>query len=390
MKLRSPTLVGVNLLWLVPGVVGGSEEYIGSSLRALAEHPPADLAVRLFALDAFRDAHADLVEAFPTSTLALRGRLKSARVAAESTWLAGAARRARVEVMHHAGGVVPFGSPRPSVVTIHDIQPLDLPENFSTLKRRYLGAMLPRAARQAEIVAVSSRFVAGTVVERFGLDPARVRVVPPCLTPRAEGAAPADVAARRGISRPYVVYPGITYPHKNHRVLIDALARFRSPRLELVLAGGEGSEEGALAEAIDGAGLRDRVHRVGRIPRAELDALIGASSGLVMPSRYEGFGMPVLEAMAVGVPVVVADRASLPEVGGDAVLRLDPDDVGAWASALAELATGRGPAVRAARSGKGRSRAASYDPERTAKALAAAYRAAAGRPGDQVNPSDPG
>ena len=134
--------VGVNLTWLVPGVVGGSEEYLVRSLLAL---PPPDRLqpeVVIFGLDALAGAHPELAERFELVTLPLRGRLKSARVAAESSWLAVQAHRRRLDVVHHGGGVL-LWAPGRTVVTIHDLQPLELPASFSTLKRRWRNGCCP-------------------------------------------------------------------------------------------------------------------------------------------------------------------------------------------------------------------------------------------------------
>jgi alpha-1,3-rhamnosyl/mannosyltransferase len=372
--------VGVNLLWLVPGVVGGSEEYTVQALLGLAQRNPGDLDVHLYGLEALAAAHPDLAAAFPLRSLRLEGRLKPGRVAAESSWLVAQARRDRIEVLHHAGGVIPPGAWPTTVVTVYDIQPLEFPHYFSGVKRRWLAAMLPRAVRKADVVATMTEFVRASLVDRLGADPDRVMVVPPCLIPRpAPSGSSGDLVLGRGIARPFAVYNAITYPHKNHALLVDALARLGGRPLDLVLPSGAAGAEEALAARIAAAGVQRRVHRLGRIPRDDLDALVSASAGLVFPSTYEGFGMPVLEAMAAGVPVVVSNAAALPEVAGGAALLLDPHDVAAWAAALGDLAAGRGAAVEAARAGAGRARAASFTPDRTAAALHAVYRAAARR-----------
>jgi alpha-1,3-rhamnosyl/mannosyltransferase len=372
--------VGVNLLWLVPGVVGGSEDYLVRSLLALRAYGPSAVDVTVFGLQSLASAHPDLAEAFPLVTLPLRGRLKPARVLAESTWMAVEARRRHFDVVHHGGGVLPVWAPSRTVVTIHDIQPLVFPETFSTAKRLWLQRMLPRAARRADIVVTTSRFVADTVRDRLGAAEERIRLVPPC--PPARRADPevdgAEVRARLGVGRRYVVYPAITYPHKNHRVLVDALARPEWPAdVDLVLTGGSGKAEEDLARQVEQAGLSDRVLRTGRVSRRDLDALLQGAVALVFPSTYEGFGVTVLEGFGEGTPVIASRASALPEVVEGAGLLVDPADPAGWAAAVAVLA-GEGPKARAARSLAGRQRAASFTPARTAKALVAAWRAAAG------------
>lgn len=386
-----PLRVGVNLLWLVPGVVGGSEEYTVRLLHGLADLAPDDLEVELFALDDLHRAHPRLVERFPTTTIGLRGRAKALRVAAETTWLAAQVRRRDLDVVHHPGGVVPLRTGgAATVLTVHDLQPLDHPENFGRAKVAYLRAALPRSARVAEVVTTPSHAAAHRVGERLGVPAARLHPVLHGLEPEAfapvDRAEVARVRSARGLGPRWVLYPVITYPHKNHRVLVEAFARLAPthPDVDLVLAGGEGPAEAAVREAVAASGVADRIHRTGRVPRAELDALLAGADVVAFPSRYEGFGVGALEAMAAGVPVVAADATALPEVVGEAGTLVDPDDAAGWATALAGLLDD--VALRAEAGAAGRRRAATFTNEAGARALAGAYRAAGRRRG----PADPG
>lgn len=382
--------VGVNLLWLVPGVVGGSEEYTVRLLHGLADLDAPDLAIELFALEDLRRAHPELVERFPTRTIPLRGRAKALRVAAETSWLTAQIRRRHLDIVHHPGGVVPpLRGPAPVVLTVHDLQPLDLPENFSPVKVAYLRAVLPRSSRVASVVTTPSRWSADRVSERLGVD--RARIVPALHGLEPEAFAPVAAAevervrAERGLARDWVLYPVITYPHKNHEVLVRAFARLAAthPRLDLVLTGGEGPAEADVRAAVAASGVDGRVHRLGRIPRRDLDALLAGAAAVAFPSRYEGFGVGALEAMAAGAPVVVADATALPEVVGQAGLMVEPDDVDGWAEALARILDD--PALRRSLVAAGQRRAATFTNRAGASALASAYRLAAGgapAPGD--------
>ncbi len=376
---RSPSTVLVNLLWLVPGVVGGSEESVTDALRAVVDASPPDLRLRLAVLEPFLDAHPDLVAALPIEVAPLDGSHKARRVLAEQTWLAARARAVGADVVHHAGGTVPLVHPAATVLTIHDLQPLDLPQNFSWTKRTYLRAMLGRSARAAQVVCVPSEFTARRVVELLGIPAAKVHVVP--WTPRAAVAPTAAPTPAPGSvpDAPFLLYPAITYPHKNHLVLLEAFARLdgAAADAQLVLTGGRGPDEELVQERIRQLGLTGRVHRPGRVDSATLEALYAAASAVVVPSRYEGFGLPVLEAMVRDRPVVAARAGSLPEVAGPDDL-VDPDDVTAWAGAMQAVLT-MSDRSRAALVGAGRDRAARFTPERTASALVAAYRAARGR-----------
>ena len=186
--------------------------------------------------------------------------------------------------------------------------------------------------------------------------------------------APGDLRVRYGIgNRRVLVFPAMTHPHKGHRFLVGLMAtRWKDDDLVLVLLGGRGDADAEVARAIVELGVADRVIRPGRVSAVDRDGLIALAEALVFPSQYEGFGAPVLEAMALGTPVVTSDQAALPEVAGDAalVLPLDPDG---WADALGTVAARRDDLIR-----RGRARAAMFTTEASGTALAAAYRQAAG------------
>ncbi len=383
MSVAAPIRVGVNLLWLVPGVVGGSEEYTVRLLHGLADLAPPDLDIELFALDDLRRAHPSLVERFPTTTIGLRGRAKALRVAAETTWLTAQVRRRGLDVVHHPGGVVPpLRGGAATVLTIHDLQPLDLPENFSRVKVAYLRAVLPRSARVADVLTTPSRAAAARVAERLDVDPARIHPVLHGWEPEAFAPVdPAEVARvghALGLAPRWILYPVITYPHKNHVVLVQAFRQLAATHsgIDLVLTGGEGPAEADVSAAIAASGVATRVHRTGRVPRADLDALIAGAAVVAFPSRYEGFGVGALEAMAGGAPVVAADATALPEVVGDAGLLVDPDDVAGWVTALSRVLDDED--LRRSLVAAGRARAATFTNEAGAEDLASAYRAAAG------------
>jgi glycosyltransferase involved in cell wall biosynthesis len=378
-KLR----VGVNLLWLVPGVVGGSEEYVTRLLRGLADLDPDDLDVRLYGLEELATAHPDLVERFPTRTLALRGRLKALRVAAETTWLARQVRRDRLDVIWHPGGVVPPLTGGAAVVlTVHDLRPLDMPDGFSRTKIAYLRAVLPRSVRRADQVTAPSQQVVDEMVARFGLDPDRARPIPHGIgAALLDPVPPAEVArvrAAHGLQdRRWLIYPVITYPHKDHGTLIAAFARIAAthPDVDLVLTGGAGPAEDAVRAAIAASGVADRVHRTGRIDRADLDALIDGATAVAFPSRYEGFGNGALEGLAKGTPVVASDATSLPEVVSDGGLLVPPGDVTAWADALRRVLDDDALAARLGAAG--RVQAARFTDRAGAEALVFTLRSAA-------------
>ena len=364
--------VGVNLLWLVPGVVGGSEEYTTRTLQGLAALSPPDLDVTVFALRPFVQAHPEVTGAFETVTLPLTGREKSVRVAAESSWLQYMCRRQGIQLMHHAGGIMPPMRTIPGVLTIHDLQPLVMPEHFSPVKRNFSRIAVPRSIRAARLVLTPSEHARDSVIELVDFPADRVVVVPHGIVPDDEAPDPNeadDVRARYDLDRPFFLFPAITYPHKNHLLLVRALEHV--PDALLVLTGGQAQMEDAIAEEAEARGVRDRVRRLGRIPRADLDALYGMAVALTFPSTFEGFGAPVLEAMSRGCPVLAADATALPEVVGGAGLLLPPDDDDAWIDAMNRVLTDDD--LRRELADAGRARAADYNWQRSAEALVSAY-----------------
>ena len=397
---------GVNLLWLRPGQVGGSQEYLVRQLAGLAavRH---EFVLTLYVLPDFADAHPELADHYELAVAPVGARRRPARIAIESTWLSAQARRRGHRFVHHGGGTIPAVGSRPAVLTVHDLQYLTYPQFVSSTKRAYLRAFVPRSVRQARVVCVPSEFVRGTIVQAFGVDPARIVVVantaraggairggvdvsagtggatpagatpaaarPPGLTP----AMPTDLAELRlryGVPERFVVYPAVTWPHKNHDVLLRALATAEATaaRLGAVLLGGEGPGEAHVRARIAQLGLGERVVRPGRVPDVDRDGFYATAVALAFPSFYEGFGVPVLEAMAAGCAVVAADATALPEVVGDAGLLVDPHDVAGWSSALVRLVSE--PAERAELVALGLARAATFTARRSAEALLSAYR----------------
>jgi len=367
--------VGCNLLWLVPGSVGGTETATVAMLREIAVAPPDDLELTLFALDAFGDTYPDVVEAFPTHLAHLSGRVRGIRVAAENSWLARQARD--VDLVHHMGGTLPLVQGVPGIVTIHDLQPFDMPENFTVTKRRYLQRSIPRSVRRAAGVIAPTEFVRRGIVDRFGVAPERVRLAPWGVDPPTTRVSVAEVQARYGLPRRWFVYPSFTWNHKNHGLLLRSFATVAAHEhdIMLVLTGGEGPAEHHVRDQISAMGLRGRVRRTGLIPRRDVLAIVRGAVAMTFPSHYEGFGLPVLEAMSLGTPVLSSDAGALPEVTGGAATLLPTDDPEAWDAAMSRMLHDGDERNRLAEAG--RARVAEFTWHRTAEDVLAAYRAAA-------------
>jgi glycosyltransferase involved in cell wall biosynthesis len=360
--------VAVNLLWIAPGRVGGSEQFLERQLLGLSA---PDIRLTVYCTTAFAAVHPDLAERH-LQVLAPGGQdWRGGRIAAEHTWLALRTRHA--DVVHHGGGTTPLVGRRPIVLTVHDLQYLTFPRYFSRARRAYLDAMMPRSVARASVVTVPTEYVRGTVVDAFGVDPARVVVVPHGI-PAMFDSTPADLAAvrrRAGLAdRPYVVYPAITHPHKGHRVLIEMLDHLDED-VQLVLLGGEGAAESAVRSAVDSSVHGARVHRLGRVEDHERDALLAHAEALVFPSEYEGFGAPLVEAMALGTPVVCSAAPAVTEVVADAAVVVSAPDGAAWAEAVTEARERRHELAA-----RGHARRADFTLARSGAAVAAAYRLA--------------
>ena len=363
--------VGVNLMWCLPGQVGGSEQYLVRQLLGLRESE-ANVEITMYGSAAFEAVHEDLVRTGTFVVAPIDGRRRWRRVLSETRWLR--SRTKDVHFVHHGGGTAPPWARRPYLLTIHDLQYLTFPEHFSSLKLRYLDAMVPRSARHASVITVPSEYVRQTVVERLHVSAKRVIVVPHGYeVALLKYRTPEDVLRRELAlgDGPFVVYPAITHPHKNHQLLVDLLAStWTDPDLRLVLLGGTGTAEDALQRAIATAGtaVSGRIVRPGRVSDADRNGLLAAAAALVFPSRYEGFGAPLIEAMALGAPVIASDATCIPDIVGNAGI-VRPPTVEAWADALDEVARRRTELVAA-----GRDRARAFTAYASGTALEAAYR----------------
>ncbi|MCF8033791.1 MAG: glycosyltransferase family 4 protein [Desulfarculaceae bacterium] len=291
---------------------------------------------------------------------------------------------AKPEVTHStnlAGPRLPHGK---LVVTVHDLSFCREPAWHKQDNVTFSLRALEQAVAHAELLITPSRFTADELTELYPQSAGRVRVVPeavlPVYRPAEDPARVERVKARHGLQRPYLLFVGTLEPRKNLERLLGAFHRLLArgqDEFDLVLAGGAGWKATAIEAAIQDPAGQGRVRRLGYVPGPELPALYQGAAALVYPSLYEGFGLPVLEALACGAPVVTSRAASLPEVGGEAALYLDPLDDQSMLHAL-ERITGE-PELRAELAGKALSQAARFSQEAMGRAALAVYQEAASR-----------
>jgi glycosyltransferase involved in cell wall biosynthesis len=318
-------MVGISLLTLVPGAVGGSETYARALTRALARVGTLRYTALLPPVAA--DAHGGLPSRIASGYPPARTAFERARAMAGAAVAPGRLRAelelAQLDVIHYPLTVrLPAPDGTPTVVNAHDVMYLVHPRFFTVAHRAYRRLAYERAYRSARLVITCSEHVARTLVEHARVASERVRVVPfgldharfhPGMEPR----------------EPFLLYPAHRWPHKNHERLFAAFALLHAerPELRLVLTGG-GHER---AQVPPGVVVR------GRVPQEELARLYRTASAVVFPSLYEGFGLPVPEAMACGCPVAASNAGALPEVCGGAARLFDARSPEAIADGVAEV-----------------------------------------------------
>jgi glycosyltransferase involved in cell wall biosynthesis len=286
--------------------------------------------------------------------------------------------RDRLSVLH-SQFVIPLFSSTPNVVTIHDILFETHPDLFEGAFSARSKALIRRSARRAEVVLTVSEFSRRALVERYGLPADKVIVTPNGVDRRVFRAIPAElqsVRERHGLDGPFVLAVGRIEPRKNLIRLIRAFSRARERLSRGVRLAIAGQEDFRSREVLEEAARHDSIVFLGGVPDADLPGLYNLAEALAYPSLAEGFGIPVLEAMACGTPVLAAARGALPEVGGDAVLWAEPEDEEALASGIERILTDS--ELRARLRAAGPPRARLFDWDETAKRTLEAYRRAAG------------
>ena len=318
-------MVAISLLTLVPGLSGGSETYARELCRALAGVGELDYRVYLptIATDAADGLDGVVVDGYRASRT-MPGRIGAMTLAtARPQPLRRALELERHNAIHFPLSVMlPRVERPPAATTVLDLQHEEHPEFFGRAELAYRRAVYGWSIRRSRIVITISEHARATLLERYGLAPERVRAIH--LAVDHDRFRPSEV---RGAGE-YLLYPARPWPHKNHARLFAAFALVRRerPELRLVLTG-----EGSFGELPQGVEAR------GRVSADELVALYRNASALVFPSLYEGFGMPVVEAMACGCPVACSKATSLPEVVGDAARMFDPTSVDEIAAAIDEV-----------------------------------------------------
>jgi len=291
-----------------------------------------------------------------------------------------AVRRAGVHLLHALAFVSPLVAVVPTIVTVHDLSFLRYPERFRPANRLYLSIMTRLSCRRARRIIAVSQATADECTQLLGVSPLRIDVIPHGVDhERFHPLTHAQVTRfRQEKSLPdrFVFFLGTLEPRKNLTTLIEAFARTDAVRrgVKLVIAGGKGWYYHEIFKRAGVLGLADAVHFPGFVSDADLSLWYNAATAFVYPSVYEGFGMPLLEAMACGAPVISSAASCLPEVVGDAGLLVSPQDTDGLAEAMDRLLTDAD--LHGDLSRQGLARAAAYTWDATAQATIASYRRA--------------
>jgi glycosyltransferase involved in cell wall biosynthesis len=286
--------------------------------------------------------------------------------------------------LHHALAFVsPVFSRVPTVTTVYDLSFIHYPHLLSSARRWYLNLLTKRTCQHARRVIAISKSTADDVAATFGIAPEKIDIAVPGVSSLFQPLPSAEVDRfrwQKELPERFLLFVGTLEPRKNLPVLLRAYAQLPASiraAVHLVLAGGRGWMFQDIFRAISEYELSDTVHLPGYVPIDELPLWYNAAEAFVFPSVYEGFGLPVIEAMACGTPVLVSDVSSLPEAAGDAGYRLPPHDVNAWTEALDHVI--RDPGWRAEASSHGKTRAAMFTWANTAAQTVISYHRALDR-----------
>jgi glycosyltransferase involved in cell wall biosynthesis len=290
-------------------------------------------------------------------------------------------RLGRADVYHGVLNVVPLVCPVPSIVTIHDLSAFLFPQTFRRVNRAYTQWAIRVACRRATRILAVSEATKSELVRWLGVAPERVVVTYDACEERFAPPAPAAIEAfrrRAGLPERFILFVSTLEPRKNVPTLLDAYARIAAAAdAPLIIGGSKGWLYEPIFAKVEALGLSDRVRFVGFIDGADLPLWYAAATVFTLPSLYEGFGMPLLEAMACGTPVVTTTSSSLPEVVGDAGLTVPPTDADALGAALLRALTDID--LRAEMRERGLRQARRFSWRATAERTLAAYQDAAGR-----------
>jgi glycosyltransferase involved in cell wall biosynthesis len=349
--------IGVNALYLIPGGVGGTEIYLRSLLRAMAKIDP----VNQYFVFTNRETGADLVPKavnFVHAPQRIRASFRPARI----IWEQAALPFAQVDVMFNPGFTAPLFCTCPQVTVFHDLQHKRHPEYFRWFDLPFWNFLLYWSAHVSRLLLADSQTTAADMLRYYRLPESKVRVASLAADP-----AFFEIAKRRR-PEPFLLTVSTLHPHKNLERLLRAFAVFRRerPEFRLVVCGMHGFAKERVHGLRESLGLADSIDFPGWIPREDLHDLYARAWAFLFPTLFEGFGIPILEALAAGLPAACSDIEPVSGIAAEAALKFDPMDQDAMVDAMRRIVCDDSLRTRLAQAGP--SRAAQFSWERTARA----------------------
>lgn len=362
--------IGINALYLLPGKVGGSETYIRNLVKSLSRLA-GDNTYYIFL-----NKESEAIFDFPSAGMhvvvcPIRAQNRPLRILWEQFILPFQVRRHNIDVLLSAGMTAPFFRPARSYVVIYDLQHVNQPRNFSMVHLLFLRAIIYLSAKTADGVITISEHVKNDIVKHYNIEPGKIVVSHlgvnhDVFLPARSGTIPA-VRTKYNLPERYILYSAALLPHKNHERLLQAFKEIQGefPGRKLVLTGAWESGYAKTASVISKLGLEQDVLMLGWLPFEDIPLIYRGAELFVYPTLHEGFGLPILEAMACGVPVVCSRLEPLIEVAGDAAFFVDPCDHSDIARGLLTIL--KDDAGRAKLIEKGLLRAREFTWEKTAR-----------------------
>ncbi len=370
--------IGIYTLFLYPGQIGGIETYVRHLLAALGRVDPANQYTifvgehnrQLFDPIIYPNFEKVNVSLAPAGASLLKRGLRKLKLL--PSHIAQQMQAHPPDLIHYPGTTIDQPELKtPCVLTMHDIQQEYFPQFFSPEELAWRRATFRPSARQARRIITDAEYTRRSIIDTYGVAPEKITAIPlgvDDIFRPLSGQAVAAIRRKYGLPEQFFFYPANPWPHKNHARLFEALKGLRCP---LVLSGILKANRGNLEALVKEAGVQEQLHILGYVPYEELPGLYNAATALVFPSLFEGFGMPTLEAMACGCPVICSDTTSLPELVGQAALSVNPLDPAQLGEAMQRVLNS--PALRRELGQKGLERAKQFSWSRTARETVEVY-----------------
>jgi glycosyltransferase involved in cell wall biosynthesis len=374
--------IGLNLLFLVPDETGGMEVYARHLIESLTRVRP-DLRLTAFVNRNAAAQRGEWNELVPSVTVPVDSRNRAAWVLADQLALPPVASRKRVDLLHSPANLAPaLGGRYRRILTVHDLIHRTFPEAHAGFRARALRVVMPLGIRRSHRLIAISKATRDDLVKLLHEPPEKIDVIPQGLGEAHPELALGQRELREWLGvngqRPIALSVSAKRPHKNLPRLLEAMAGIPAERRPLlVIPGYRTWHEDELREQARRLGIEGDVRLLGWVSQAQLEGLYAASSVFVLPSLFEGFGLPVLEAMQRGLPVACSNRSSLPEVAGDAALLFDPERPEEIGSAISRLIEDGAEAERLREAGLEQARRFTWD--ETARLTAGSYERALSR-----------